>query len=62
MKIEEQSMILTDLTELQKNLQEYSDYNLKDFDSHVYFFNLYTSSRKKLTLQPPVQKAISYVW
>lgn len=62
MKIEEQTIVLGDLTELQKTLTDYNDYSLRDFDSQVYFFNLYANSRKKLQVQPPVSRPAGYAW
>ena len=62
MKIEEQTIMLSDLSELQKTLAEYNDYSFRDFDSQVYFFNLYANSRKKLQVQQPASKPAGYVW
>lgn len=62
MKIEEQTIMLSDLSELQKTLSEYNEYSFRDFDSQVYFFNLYANSRKKLQVQQPTTRPAGYVW
>jgi hypothetical protein len=62
MRIEEQTLSISDLNETLKTLNEYSDYTFRDFDSQVYFLNLCISSKKKLQVIPPTPKSAGYTW